>query len=65
VKDHAWPPRSPDLNALDFYYLWYHIKSLDCEETTANRDALLQLEQWMLQIKHGTLRASSATSNAV
>jgi hypothetical protein len=34
----AWPPRSPDLNPLDFY-LWGHLKTIvyatlvDCEET--------------------------------
>jgi hypothetical protein len=38
----AWPPRSPDLNRLDFY-LWVHLKSLvylspvDDVETLRNR----------------------------
>ncbi|GBN20883.1 hypothetical protein AVEN_5412-1 [Araneus ventricosus] len=26
----AWPPRSPDLNPLDFFF-WGHMKSLVCE----------------------------------
>jgi hypothetical protein len=35
----AWPPRSPDLNPLDFY-IWGHMKPLIYEKTN-NRDALV------------------------
>jgi hypothetical protein len=35
----AWPPRSPDLNPLDFY-LWGHLKSLVYATPVDNEEAL-------------------------
>jgi hypothetical protein len=37
----AWPPRSPDLNPLD-YFLWGHLKSLVYEQEVPNRPELHQ-----------------------
>lgn len=36
----AWPPRSPDLNPIDFY-LWGHVKSIVYETPVATEDELL------------------------
>jgi hypothetical protein len=37
----AWPPRSPDLNPLDFY-LWGHVKEIVYKEPVNTREELLQ-----------------------
>lgn len=36
-----WPPRSPDLNPLDFFY-WGHMKQLVYAEPSNTREELLQ-----------------------
>jgi hypothetical protein len=35
----AWPPRSPDLNPLDFY-VWEHLETLVCAAPVGNEEAL-------------------------
>lgn len=40
-SEFAWPPRSPDLNPMDFYF-WGHLKDLVYKQESATREDLLQ-----------------------
>jgi hypothetical protein len=48
----AWPPRSPELNPLNFY-LWGHCKTLVCSNPIPDVDTLRQrVEQGCASIRH-------------
>lgn len=51
----AWPPRSPDLNPLDFY-LWGHVKSVVYATPVDTEDELLARVQAACQQVHDTPR---------
>jgi hypothetical protein len=54
VKGHAWPPRSPDLNPLDFYL--GVIQSLSFKKRRRTAEMNYFRKYWTLQSEHGTLQ---------
>lgn len=61
----AWPPRSPDLNPLDFYF-WGTMKTLVYAQVSNTRDELLErIRQAAQQLRENFHEVRSATSSIV